>query len=340
MPTTISATGPTPFPVDAEQTAILQSYILRNYIAEMVMPSTQKLNSEEFRYTEYSKEEALATPPNELGRKSRPNQLEFGGKEVADFCLYYGYEDVVPISDINAASAVAGLRRENPRNHATRQLKHLMMLQKERRVAGLVFADASYNAKYREVVSADNKFSNEAAKLPSYLLKLLDKPYYRPNILVIGANAWTALRTHPSILKATNVMSGADSGVAARMAIAELLELDAIYVGRARYNSAAEGKAVVEARLWGNHAAFLYRGQTMGGSGMPGGESDEAVPMMIDGKSPTWGFTATYVPMSMYTFYEQEKGILGLETIQCKEAVKEVVCGKDGFGYFLKDVIA
>ena len=91
----------------------------------------------------------------------------------------------------------------------------------------------------------------------------LDVPVMRPNVAVFGQRVWTRLRNHPRVVSA--VFGSNQSGMlVTRQMMAEVLELQAVYVGAGFVNTAKAGQTPTLSRVWGNHAAFLYRDRAAG----------------------------------------------------------------------------
>lgn len=81
-----------------------------------------------------------------------------------------------------------------------------------------------------------------------------------PNTLTLGQQTWDKLIDHPDIID--RVKYGQTPGkpaVAQRQALAQILELDNVYVGGAIYNTAVEGGTESNAYIAGKHALLSYR---------------------------------------------------------------------------------
>jgi len=92
-----------PFPIDPTLTAIAIGY--RNpahvLIAKRALPPLPVL-SETFKWNEYPLAEGFTVPDTKVGRKSRPNQVEFNVSEKDASVEDYGLDDPIPYSDIQA----------------------------------------------------------------------------------------------------------------------------------------------------------------------------------------------------------------------------------------------
>jgi hypothetical protein len=305
----------TPFPVDPVQTAIAIAYTNPKLIADSVMPRVP-VGRELFKYKEHTLAESFTVPDTKVGRKSKTNQVSFTSKDKTDSTEDFGLEDPIPFSDIEQAP-----EGFDPLDHSTEYLTGLIGLGREIRTAGIIFDPATYGANNKKTLSGTGQWSDSASDPLLEILHALDKCIMRPNKMTIGRKAYTALATHPIIVKATNGNSG-DSGMASRQAIAELLELDEINVGEGFVNLARKGQPVNMQRVWGNHVALTYIDAT-------------ARP----NSGTTFAFTAEYGTRISGAMFDKDIGAKGGQMNRVVESLKEVVAAPD-LGFFLQDVIA
>ncbi|SFF13446.1 hypothetical protein [Nitrosomonas sp. Nm166] len=248
-----------PFPVDPRLTAIAIAY--RNpdiaLIADDVLPRTP--TDAEFKYLLFDKGQGFTVPDAKVGRKSMPNEVEFSATEVQDKVVDYGLDDIVPNEDIEDDN-----QKTDPLGTSTAYLTNLVNLAREQRVANLVFNNASFATGNKTTLSGTSQWSDQVNSNPVNAIgDALDVPVMRPNIAVFGQQTWTNLRRHPKIVQA---VFGTDqgAGMVSRQHFADLFELQAVYVGQGFINSAKKGQAVTLGRVWGKHAAFLYRDRAAG----------------------------------------------------------------------------
>lgn len=335
-PTTITAEGATPLPYDPQRTAISQEYREPGMIADRVLPRTHRLGSRKFSYQRWRKADAFIVPDTRLGRVGKPAQVEFEAEKVTDETEDHGLCDYVPQADVDAASNSAMRQPEesDPLDNATVMLTHLMLLAREVRVANAVFAPASYDATLRSALGVGSRFDEGNTDVIEAIDDALQLPIVRPNVAVMGQQVWVALRRHPDVLKAIHMGEG-DKGLASRRAVAELFELDEILVGRSRVASNVEGQDLALKRAWGKSMALIYRGGPAGGT-----EGSEGVGMAPDTRTPTFGFTASYVDMEMRTAFRADRGVRGAHMVAVLESSKEVICGGDAFGYLFANAVS
>lgn len=306
-----------PFPVSPVLTAIAIAY--RNpdiaLIADEVLPITP--TGAEFKYLKYDLAQGYTIPDAKIGRKSAPNQVSFNCTEVNDKVVDYGLDDLVPNDDIEADN-----QGVDPLGTAVMYLTGLVNLGREARAAALVFNTASYVAANQATLSGTSQWSDAVNSDPvAAISDALDVPVMRPNIGIFGQATWTKLRRHPKIVQAIkNTNQG--SGMVSRAEFAEFFELQQVLVGAGFANQAKPGQAVSMARMWGKHAAFIYRDRASGPQA-----------------GITYGFTAQFGNRIAGTMDKPELGLKGCQLVRSGHQVKEVVCAPD-LGYFFQNAVA
>lgn len=306
-----------PFPMSPQLTAIAIAY--RNpdvaLIADMVLPRTP--TAAEFRYLKYNLADGFTVPDTKVGRKSAPNEVEFSATDVNDKVVDYGLDDLVPNEDISDDNSGV-----DPLGTATAYLMQLVQLAREQRVANLVFNGASFAAGNQATLSGTSQWSDEVNANPVAAIgDALDTPVMRPNIAVFGQASWTKTRRHPKIVQAIKG-TAQGAGMVSRQEFADFFELQEVFVGSGFANSAKPGQTVSMARLWGKHAAFLYRDRSAG-------------PQV----GVTYGFTAEAGTKVAGTIDEPRIGLHGSQRVRAGERVKEVVAAID-LGYFFQNAVA
>lgn len=312
-----------PFVIQPVLTAIAIAWRNKNFIADLVLPRSE-VARKEFKYTNYNKEEGFTIPDTKVGRKSRPNEVEFGASETTDQVEDYGLEDPVPQADIDNAQGT----RIDPLARATSGLTNLIALDREKRTADLVFNAASYPTGNKTTLSGTSQWSDFANSDPiDDITSAMDSMLATPNRMVIGQATFTKLRQHPKIAKATLGNSG-DVAIVARQAIAELFELEEVIVGQAWVNSAKKGQSASYTRLWGKHCALLHH--------------DPEATMSVNG-GVTFGLTAHQrvgnANRLVWTRPDPDIGLYGGTRVRAGESLKELIIAASA-GYFIEDAVA
>lgn len=305
-----------PFPIQPVLTAIAIAYRNGRLIADEVLPRVPA-GAQEFKYWLFNKAEAFTLPDTKVGRRSKPNQVEFSATEQTSATEDYGLDDPIPQNDIDNAPP-----NYDPLGHSTEQLTNLILLDREVRVSNLVFSAANYPTGNKVTLSGTSQWSDFTNSNPiDAIMTALDACIMRPNIAVFGRATFTKLAQHPRIVKAVLGNAG-DSGVARRRDIAELLELDDVLVGEGWLNTARKGQAPSLSRVWGKHAAFLYRDRN------------------ADTRSGTaFGYTVQFGSRVAGSIPDPDIGLKGGQRIRAGESVKELITASD-LGYFFENAVA
>lgn len=313
----------TAFPVNPELTAVAIGYKNRDIdlIADTVLPriSTPK----KFSYTKYTQADGYTVPATRVGRKSEPTMVDFGGTMVNDECVDWGLDDLLPNDEIEAWDAMSKpATAVSPLAKSTSLLTGLVMLDREIRVAGTVFAAATYAAGNQATLSGTSQWSDFANSNPlDALLAALDVPLFRPNTVVLGQAVWTKLRQHPRVIQAANA-SAQTGGAITRQQLADILEVRDVLVGSGFVNTARKGQAAAFSRVWGKHCALLYIGADL-----------------ANADQPCFGFTAQFGTRIAGAIAEPRKGLRGGQILRVGESVKEVISANDS-GYYFQNAVA
>lgn len=316
-----------PFVIVPALVAVSVAYQQGGLIADQVLPRVP-VSTQNFRYIKYGLGDSFATPNTRVGRKSAPNQIDWASSEVTDSTFDEGLDTPVPISDIEAwqrANAAGGsnmVSQVSPEAHATMLVTQAVQNRREYRAASLVFNLNSYGTNNKVTLATTSQWSDYTNSDPlAAILAAFDSMVMRPNIGVLGRAVATKLRSHPKICKAV-FGNNTDAGIVPLRALADLLELEDIYVGDGYINTAAPGQPAVLQRAWGKGAAFLNRNKT---ASTQGGIS--------------FGFTAQFGEKIAGTIDDPDIGIRGGVRVRAGESVKELVTAND-LGYYFNQAVA
>lgn len=316
----------TPFVIVPALAAIAVAYRQQNRIADAVLPRVP-VGTQSFRYIKYGLADAFKAPDTLVGRKSAPNQLDWGSLEVTDTVQDHGLDAPVPNADIMAhqmaQSAGGGLVSQvDPLARATTLIMETVQNRREKRAADLVFDAANYAAANKATLSGTSQWSDYTNSDPLVaIMAALDSMVMRPNFAVMGRLVSTKLRMHPKVCKAV-FGNNTDAGYVPLRALADQLELDDIFVGDAWVDTAAPGQAASLARTWGKHAGFFYRNMqadTLGGV--------------------TFGMTAQWGDQVAGTIEDSDVGLRGGVRVRAGESVKELITAND-LGYLFTNAVA
>lgn len=305
-----------PFPIDPVLTAIAIAYRNPAYIADLVLPRVP-VGKQEFKWWEYPIAEAFAAPDAEVGRRSAPNEIDLTAIERTSSTRDFGLDDPIPQADIDNAPA-----NYNPVDRAVRQLTDYILLGREKRVADLVFDAANYPAGYKVTLAGNDQFSDFDHSDPVEVIsEALDKPLTRPNTMTMGQSVWSKISRHPKMVKAINGNEG-DTGIVRRQAVADLFEVQNIYIGQHRLNTAKKGQAANLQQVWGKHISLTYidpNADTNGGL--------------------TFGYTAQWGGRISGQERDSKIGLVGGQRVRVGERVRELIVANMA-GYLIENAVA
>ena len=303
-----------PFPIIPELTGIAIAYHNRDLIADQVLRRVTPVTKQEFRYFLHDLAQGFTVPDTKVGRRGRPNQVEFTATDMTGATTDYGLEDTIPLDDIN--NAPPGI---NPEAMSTEYIMNLLGLDREVRVSGMVFNPATYPTGNKLALSGTSQFSNAASDPIGVISDALDACIVRPNTMVIGRLAFSILARHPQIVSAC-LRNPGQAGVARREEIAAIFELKDILVGESFLNTARRGQTATMARVWGKHIALLYL-------------NPQAKPV----QDVTFGMTVPYGTPIAGSWPDPKIGMRGGVRVRAGESVCELITCPD-LGYFLQNV--
>lgn len=310
-----------PFPINPQLTAIAIAYKNPLLIADRVLPRAP-VAKESFKYLRHHTGDGITIPNTMVGRRGRPNEVEFSATEQSESVGSYGLEFSVPYDDIENAKDPN--LNYDPLAKATEFTSDLVALDREQRVANIVFNTATYAAGNVTTLSGAGQWSDGTSDPVRALLLAMDGMIVRPNIAVMGRAAATQLQMHPKVVAAVYAGAGnaAVGGIVGIDALATILGLQEIIVGEAHVNSAKPGQTVSRARLWGKHVALLYR-------------NPQAMPQM----GVTFGLTAQWQTRFTATWEDRDIGLRGGQRGRVGESLKELVLCNDA-GYLFANAVA
>lgn len=309
---------PQPFAMDPALTAISIAYRNASLIADRVLPRVTAVPKKQYAYNLYPTGTLFTVPNTHVGRRSAPREVNFESTRTPAEIEDYALEDVIPQDDIDQAAAQNLPKLED---RSTSFLSDLIALDREVRVAALVFASGSYPSDKRVTLSGSDQWSHADGDPIEDIEVALNTPLLRPNIGIMGQGTWSAVRRNPRIVKAVNKTSG-DTGLVRKEDFAEVFELEELIIGNAYVNTAKPGQTATLARTWGKHAAFIHRSTVA--------DADRGV---------TFGMTVPYGTRVAGSMPDAKIGIRGGVRVRVGESVDEIITAPDT-GYFVQNAVA
>ncbi len=317
----------TPNQLHARLSQIAMAVKPEGMVSDIICPRVP-VEAESFKYTVFAEDTFFNIPDTKIGRKSKANEVEFGGTLVDGSTFDYGLDDFVPRKDIdNAVSQQAGT---DPLATATEGTAILVDLAREKRVSTLFQTQANFAAALRQTLSGASQWSDPSSTPLNDIMNAMDLMLVRPNVMVIGRAVATALSRHPQIVAAiygkTGVGAvGSAAGIVSMPALADLFGLKGVYVGETWFNSAKPGQTPSMARLWGKHATLA--------------RIDTSVRNLKAPAMPTFAVTAEWQARRTRTWNVNENGIDGGTMVRVAEQLNELVLWQNA-GYLFTNAVA
>ena len=189
------------------------------------------------------------------GAEAMPGRVRYKISTDNFSTVDYGLMDFVSYKEMESADAPI-----DPQMHAVKVVTQRLDIAKERRVAALIFGSGNYGSNTAALSGADRwdvSTSDPCQKIDD-AIEACDE---RPNIGVIGAQAWVKLKNHPRlkelILSRAATVSGATPDRVTPDLVAAVFELEALYIGRMKYNTNREGQTAASGYVWGKSFALI-----------------------------------------------------------------------------------
>lgn len=311
-------------------TNIAIGYANEDYIADDVMPVVEvPKKSGDFFVFDPSNNFNLIDPDMASGRGT-PNEADYklgtSTYSVKDRSLM----SFLPL-DVEASA-------EPPLEMQATEIDNIMngmSLAREWRVASAVFSSANYGANTAALAGSarfdDYTNSNPAATIDS----ALDSCIVRPNVAVIGVDVWAKLREHPKMKELIISRASSANGNSPLRVTMELFAaafgLSAVYVPRARYNTARAPAAMSLSYVWNSKRIALIR--------------VERNPNIR--KTSTFGYTYRFANNAMgrpativQSWFDQRPGVSGVSCFKVSMSDDEKIVGGGYAGYLLDTVVS
>lgn len=314
-----------PFVIQPDLTGIAIAYKNQEYIADMIAPR-DTVNAELFEWDELNIDSMFEFQDDQVGRLSAPNQVTFNSTRKPGSTVDHGLDSPVPQKDVDNYQGVGA----SPLAIATEGVTELVMLNREKRVADIVQTAANYKPANTIPLSGTSQFSDYTNSNPvDAILAALDIPLVRPRVMVLSNYGWRVFRQHPKVVESVKgTGAGSDArGVVARAQVAELLELDAVYVGTTRGKATprnVDAAASTPARIWGKHLALL---------------GVDPMARLLNMNRPTFLMTAQFGTRVAGTIQDPDMGLKGGIRVRAGEMVREVIMTKE-CSYFFENAFA
>ena len=191
------------------------------------------------------------------GSRAKPNEIPWTVDATLSYaCVPYGLIDPTPLEVLLNADAPI-----QPRKLSAMIVKNFLDLAREIRVANATFNSGNYGTNTAALTGAA-RWDNPASDPIGAIVAAKELVFCEANVLVLGAQVWTQLRTHPQVMAYVKFRAGTALGatpaIMEQQYLAEMLGLEAVIVGRAKLLTSNENAATqTTGYVWGKSAALL-----------------------------------------------------------------------------------
>lgn len=239
--------------VDAALTNLSVKYKNNELIAEKVLP-TVPVSKDSDLYYEYGKENFDLVDDS---RNPRDTAAEITRSYSTNpyLCSRHALRDFVDNDEAQNADTVL-----DPRGDATENVTDRLLLIKENAAASLLFNTTTF-AGHTGALSGTTQWSYASSDplkaIEDQRLIIQRNTGISPNKLIVGAEVFSALKRHASILDAIKYTQ---TGVLTAQLLAQLLDLEEVIIGKAAKNTAAKdvSKTFTPGFVWGKMALLGY----------------------------------------------------------------------------------
>lgn len=311
-----------PYPSTVHQSSILTNLSIKYQNAAMIwsylMPIV-KVGKRADEFYVYTKADSFRLIDDALGSTGLPNEASWSVSTDNYSVKDHGQADWLAQSTIDNADNPL-----QPEIDTNDFLNLLLDIPQEKRVADIVFAAGSYPSGNKVTLSGNDQWGGSTDSPVDNVLTAIEDCFVRANTLVYGHDAWKKFRALPEVLdavKGATRYQGSPGGLASPQEVISLFEVDHLFVGRAKYNSAEQGQTATYTRLWGKHMAALH---VVPNPGI---------------KSITFGVTFAESLKRTTKTFDGKRGVKGAHHIKVTWNSTEKVVASD-LGYLITDAVA
>lgn len=231
-----------------------------NFIADRVFPKVPVQKQSDL-YFIYRREDFLRDEASEraAGTESAGGDYNIDKSEPY-FCRVYAFH-----SDVNEQDRVNADDPLNPDTDASEFVSQKLLIRRERIWAETYFKDGVWGRDIAgkatspsgdtETLQWDQAASDPIAVIKNEATKMMEATGYKPNTIVMSPYVKNALVEHPDVI---DRIKYTQKGIASTDLLAQLFEVDNVYIAQAIYNSAVKGADEATQFIMGKHALLCY----------------------------------------------------------------------------------
>ena len=238
--------------VNGPLTNILIAYMQKaeNFVADRVFPIVPSQKQSDIFFT-YDKSDWNRDDMQERAPAAETMGGTFDINKAPPFhCRVFGYHKDVPDQLRANEDSPISLDRD-----ATTFVGHKVMLQKENRWVDTYFKAGVWGTDYTPGNLWDTASGDPIKDVAAARLKVMLETGLMPNKLVLGPDAFEAVKNHAAVLERIKYTQ---RGIVTRELLAALFEVDEVLVPFGIVDTSKKGKAASRKFLFGKHALLAY----------------------------------------------------------------------------------
>ena len=311
-----------PYPSAVHQDAVLSNLSVQYKNGVMIWPYLMpvvKMSKRSDIYYVYTKADSFRLIDDSLGPTGMSNESTWSVSTDNYSVVDHGQADWLAQETIDNADNPL-----KPKIDTNEFLNLLLDIAQEKRVADIVFAAGSYPSGNKVTLSGNDQWGGSTDSPVDNVLTAVETCFMRANTLAFGQDAWKKYRALPEVLdavKGATRYQGSPGGLASPQEVISLFEVDRLFVGRAKYNSAQQGQTATYTNLWGKHMAALHIDPNPGI------------------KTITFGTTIVEALRGTTKTFDGKRGVKGAHHIKVTWNSTEKIVASD-LGYLITDAVA
>ncbi|MBR1754021.1 hypothetical protein IJ732_04215 [bacterium] len=299
-----------PYVADKDLTGLAIAYMPQELIGDSVLTKTH-VDSPEFKYHYYDKEQMLTTVNTEIGEYGIPEETEFKYTEKHDGTSVYSHATKLSVRHLQMDT-----KEKDKEAKRVMFSRSILKLADEVRLANLLRTASNYEGNSVTLTSANN-FASANAKPIAKIQECIDKMWKPANTMIISRAGASFLRGCKSIVQMYKG-SAVEDGLVPLEFLKEVFDVQRILVGGGRVNTNKRGQNVNMSYIWGNDIILAYLNETA--------DLDCGV---------TFGQRAIYKDYNVQVYYDAKPGAEGVKYYKSVEEHKDLITCPD-CGYLIK----
>lgn len=222
------------------------------YIAEKVFPRVP-VRKQSDKYFTYVKADWFRDEMDRRAPGARSVRVDYGISTDSYLAEVYGVAKGIPDEVYDNVDSPL-----QPLAEATEFLTDKAFIKKEIQVAAIAFG-TGWSSSATPSILWDLDTSNPIGDAATAVNTVEQNIGRTPNLGVIGGDLWRHLMQHPDLVDRIKGAAGpGQPAILTESAIAALLGVNSLAIGKAMKENALEGQTSSRARIWGLHALFVY----------------------------------------------------------------------------------